>query len=469
MAPNPSVLTIGGGGRQAAPASGRAGGFGMGKNTGAMLAYLTSLFAPSMNQPGLAPLTPAQIKQQAAGDVTAAINPQIAALRSANTAATAGGVGSIRGGTANYAGAVAPIAGQVAQIGKDQAAEDTRETGALADYLKSSGASTFGDVGSKLSAAGIDAPAAPNMGEGSAAITAATGLANARDATAEGGNNSKLAALLPGFANLAGQKAENDFRADQQGNLNTQVGSLEGQVPGLTQNVLRDINSNETAKGSARSSAAGNRATALSTFLGNSVDDTTQLGLAKLSGLFGVQKADAAASAPSSALSAKAGVIVDHNNNVIPGADGKPQPIFGAHLDPKTGKPVKDVSPASVASAGKAKQSALTSADSAVRSIVGGAFKTAAKKGSASAGPFGGGTTGKPEIGSPAYNMAVNEAVKSAETILGPYMSTEDIVKFVQQRALLTGWAQRKQPAAPAVTTAANGIKSSTAAFSPAG
>lgn len=467
-----SILQIGAppvnyAGRSARPAAAPSGRFGLNPGTGAMMSYLTNLFKPAMNQPGLALLTPAQIKQRAAGYVTSAIDPVESADRTQSARATAGGVGQMTGGTVNAETALAPYADRASAIGNQQAASDTAESGALASFLKGSGADTFGDVASKLKAAGIDAPVGPNMGEGAAGITGAVGIANARAASATGANNAELANLLPGFAGLAGQQAENQFRSDQAGSLADRLSTLEGTVPGLTSQTVNDLTNNETTKANARSSAATNRASALATFLGNSVDDKTQLDLANLSGLFGVQKATDAAAAPSASLSRAYG-----HPTAKSGASISDSPLPGYTLNPKTGKYEKDVSPASKQSLLRAKQSALSGADRTVRQIVGAAFKTATKKSSASAGPFGSGTTGKPTIGSAPYNMAVNEAVKSLETTLSPYMTHDDIVRFVQERALLTGWAQPKAqtPAAPAAAvTGPDGVKSLTGAFSPAG
>lgn len=404
----PGVAPSKGAGGGAGPGVGA--GFGLGKGTDAMLAYLTSLFNSEEKQPGLAPLTPAQIAQQAGSYVTNAIKPQLGSMANETAAATAGGVGQIRGGTANYASALEPIAGNVQAIGDKQADETTAETSALSDYLKGAGAATFGDVQNQLTAAGIGEPAAPNLGAGAAGITSAVGLASARDASDEGANNATLAALLPGFANLTGQQAEDQFRATQQGNLNSQEQTLEAQIPGLTSQIVQQLSQNETTKAGDRASALNDRNSAIGTFLGNAVDDNTQLQLGNLT----LTGNEAKAAAP---------VFRTANGGIY-------------EVDPTTGQAVTVLAPSPKTSpTAKAQSSAVAKANSTALSII----KSAAKGAKVTqTDPLTGAKTSKVEkspVGSAAYYQAIHEAEAAIEPIVGSYMTPDEITRFVQRQA----------------------------------
>jgi hypothetical protein len=211
----------------------------------------TSTAAPAPNP--FAPQTDAQLQTQASSQVNAQFAPILKQIADSINARAQAGADSIAGLTKFFGPQLATLQGintAGLQTGiQGQAAIDN----ALYQSLAGGGNQLASELGGQL--AQINAPAAASqtgaqqqIGQGAANASLATGSAalsalNSRLATAK-----DIAAKVPGLAPLFGLQATRDLQAQSQQNLADQTGQVTSQAPGLIQNVLAGLRSNELSK-----------------------------------------------------------------------------------------------------------------------------------------------------------------------------------------------------------------------------
>lgn len=239
--------------------------------------YLSSLFGK--------PSTPDEIGKTAAGYVGSQINPIIDNLTAEAKTHITSGSAAIKGVYDDYAGRMGAIGDTVRK--DNTAAQDAEQKagGALRDYLGANGAHEADTVGAKIGAGApagsalADAAAATSasvggMGKGIAGESAARGYTGLSDLIAHGTHAQTEADQLPGLARLEGLSTEHGYADQVSGDLKGKTDTLLAQIPGMTTQEIAALTS-------ADASNRGNKATALASFLGGSLDRNTQAAIAK--------------------------------------------------------------------------------------------------------------------------------------------------------------------------------------------
>lgn len=210
----------------------------------------TAQTAPSSG----APATPQQsVLDQAKQIVAAQVDPIIQEIQKVEQARATAGQNAITGYTTaeqqllNNEPGIASAAYGAAQQGQN--AIDA----AIAGQLKSSGDQNASALGAKLAAIAADpATAARINGQASSDVTGNVGAqyaSNSATASAlgqEGAADQGYLAKLPGIAGLAGLQASKGLQGQVNTDLQTQLGQITSQVPGMTQSALSSLLSAQT-------------------------------------------------------------------------------------------------------------------------------------------------------------------------------------------------------------------------------
>lgn len=207
--------------------------------------YRPTLLTPQGSAPSFAPLqSDQQLQTQAAGYVSAQIDPVLKQISDMINRRGTQGAEAIGQLTGQYANALKGYGEQLPGIygpAKQQLATTTQ---ALADRISGVGAQTGQGLAAVLAQAGqTDAggvsPAQLGQGAGTAAFATGTSALDeliAREAAAR-----TNAAQQPGFAYGMGDQQLGLFQRALANQLADQTGQVTSQVPGLTQGILRDL------------------------------------------------------------------------------------------------------------------------------------------------------------------------------------------------------------------------------------
>lgn len=432
-----------------------------------------------------APLTNQQIQQRA----TAALDPVIAKITAAVNARAASQQQAVRGYTNQVAQQLAAGAHTLSDPYQQAAQQSAAATQALSDRIQSGGQQTGGDLAAKLAA--LNAPAvgqtAARVGQegvGAGNALYATGNADIQELLKNAASAGSYGAKLPGIARLGGIEQAGLVGRQAVTDIADQVAQAEGQLPTIVQN-LRSMSEDRaqnrasladriyeylTSQGQTAQTNRGQLASDLyGTLTGQNITRATAQA--------GFQNDQTTANQPQVVTSGGGIYSVDPNTGAVttqvaPPAPTPPEPKAPTtrstkaglmqydpntktwELVPGTAPPAPADDPKVKEREAKARQSALVKADSTVRSILTRAAKPITVQ-TPSTNPFLKGTSKKvkPPVGSAAYNAAVNQAVTSLSTILGPYLTQDQIVQFVQARAKTVFAPAQAAPAASGKNT----------------
>jgi hypothetical protein len=204
------------------------------------------------------PQRPRQLRRQARITVRAEILPLLAQLNREFGKRSSAGTQAIAGYTNQLASQLAPMQGQTHQIYAGAQAAQRAEDTALANRLSAAGVDLGGELNTKLAAAGIPTTQAPQqIGSGAAAAGYGIGSAALAALIGRGAAAENYAGTLPGIARLGGQQRAQQYGTQLESERASQAADLRAKIPGLTQQVLADLENREFQKQAARLSYGG--------------------------------------------------------------------------------------------------------------------------------------------------------------------------------------------------------------------
>lgn len=285
----------------------------------------------AVNQFGGSTLNDNQIQSTARG----MIDPLIAAITKSATDRAGASSAAIKGITDSYAGELGKIdwgAPYQSAIGQQAAVDDALNqtlTGAgsdLASQLKARLASYGGDPAVSEAASGLAsrgaAAGATEVARGSNALSSLIA-----SAAAAGSYGQKL----PGVARLSGIQGVRDAQSQATSDIASGTQGALGQLPSILSGLRAENSNTLNRRGDVYTTLTGQNLTKATAKAGLDLD---------------TQKTNAALTpTPDATWSGKTGVVSDQYGNPVPDTNGNVQTLPGYHVNPKTGKVVKDAKP----------------------------------------------------------------------------------------------------------------------------
>ncbi len=196
----------------------------------------------------LDPLTPQQLSQQAVRYANAQFGPVLAQINAEYNRRAQTGASSIAGGTQQLASALAPVAAQTAGYYSQAKAEQAALDEAMRSGLISAGAAGAAD----LARQGYAGNQLAGIGAGEGAASFGMGSAALSRLISQGAAAENYAGTLPALARLGGAQHAQDLALQLEHGRQSDVGALQGKIPGTVAQIEQDLANREFQKATAR-------------------------------------------------------------------------------------------------------------------------------------------------------------------------------------------------------------------------